>query len=45
MCQSLTRRPGLWGFSNARDILEALLGESESDEALLRDYVMGAGYG
>lgn len=32
------------GLLHARDILEILLGESESDEALLRDYVMGVGY-
>ncbi len=37
-----TSRP--LGLLHARDILEVLLGESESDEALLRDYVMGVGY-
>ncbi len=32
------------GIVYARDALQALLGEAESDEALLRDYVMGVGY-
>jgi predicted transcriptional regulator len=32
------------GLLHARDILQVLLSESESDEALLRDYVMGVGY-
>lgn len=32
------------GLLNARDILQVLLDESESDEALLRNYVMGVGY-
>jgi CBS domain-containing protein len=32
------------GLLHARDILEVLLSKSESDEALLRDYVMGVGY-
>ena len=32
------------GIIYARDALQNLLGESESDETLLRDYVMGIGY-
>jgi predicted transcriptional regulator len=32
------------GVLHARHILQVLLSESESDEALLRDYVMGVGY-
>ena len=32
------------GVVNARDALQALLGEVEDEEALLRDYVMGVGY-
>lgn len=32
------------GVIYARDALQCLLGEVESDEALLRDYVMGVGY-
>jgi CBS domain-containing protein len=32
------------GVLNARDALQALLGEVEDEEALLRDYVMGIGY-
>ena len=36
-----TSRP--LGLLHARDILQVLLSESESDEALLRDYVMGVG--
>lgn len=32
------------GVLNARDALDALLGEMEDEEALLRDYVMGIGY-
>lgn len=32
------------GVLNARDILQVLLTESEDEEALLRDYVMGVGY-
>ncbi len=32
------------GVLNARDALEALLGEVENEEALLRDYVMSVGY-
>lgn len=32
------------GVLNARDALDALLGEVENEEALLRDYVMGLGY-
>jgi arabinose-5-phosphate isomerase len=32
------------GLLNARDILQALLSETQSDENLLRDYVMGVGY-
>jgi len=32
------------GLLHARDILQVLLSEAESDEALLRDYVMGVGY-
>jgi len=37
-----TSRP--LGLLHARDILQVLLRESESDESLLRDYVMGVGY-
>jgi CBS domain-containing protein len=32
------------GVLNARDILQVLLRESEDEEAMLRDYVMGIGY-
>lgn len=32
------------GLLNARDALQALLGEVEHEEALLRDYVIGIGY-
>lgn len=32
------------GIVNVRDLLQALLQESESQESLLRDYVMTAGY-
>lgn len=32
------------GILNARDVLDALLGEVENEEALLRDFVMCAGY-
>jgi CBS domain-containing protein len=32
------------GLLHARDILQVLLRESESEDALLRDYVMGVGY-
>jgi len=32
------------GLLNARDILQGLLNESEDEETLLRDYVMGLGY-
>jgi len=32
------------GVVNARDALQALLGEVENEELLLRDYVMGIGY-
>lgn len=32
------------GLLHARDILEQLLNASESEESLLRDYVMGIGY-
>ncbi|MBW4025187.1 MAG: CBS domain-containing protein [Proteobacteria bacterium] len=32
------------GIIYARDALQCLLGKVESDEALLRDYVMGVGY-
>jgi CBS domain-containing protein len=32
------------GVVNARDALQALLGEVEDEELLLRDYVMGIGY-
>lgn len=32
------------GLLRARDILQVLLSESESEDALLRDYVMGIGY-
>lgn len=32
------------GVLNARDILQALLKESTTEEALMRDYVMGFGY-
>ena len=32
------------GIVTARDVLQILLGDAESEEALLRDYVMGFGY-
>lgn len=32
------------GLLHARDLLQQLLGESENEEAMLRDYVMGVGY-
>lgn len=32
------------GIVYARDALQRLLGESENDETLLRDYVMSVGY-
>ena len=32
------------GVLHARDILQALLEESEDEESMLRDYVMGIGY-
>jgi len=32
------------GVLNSRDILQVLLHESEDEEAMLRDYVMGIGY-
>jgi CBS domain-containing protein len=32
------------GLLHARDILQVLLSESESEDVLLRDYVMGVGY-
>jgi len=32
------------GLLHARDILQALLSESENEDAMLRDYVMGVGY-
>jgi CBS domain-containing protein len=32
------------GVLYARDILQVLLKESEDEEAMLRDYVMGVGY-
>jgi CBS domain-containing protein len=32
------------GLLHARDILQVLLSEAESEDALLRDYVMGVGY-
>jgi signal-transduction protein with cAMP-binding, CBS, and nucleotidyltransferase domain len=32
------------GLLHARDILQVLLSESENEEAILRDYVMGVGY-
>ncbi|HEY5380394.1 MAG TPA: CBS domain-containing protein [Pseudolabrys sp.] len=32
------------GLLHARDILQVLLNESEDEETLLRDYVMGIGY-
>lgn len=32
------------GVLNVRSILQALLSESESEEGILRDYVMGVGY-
>lgn len=32
------------GLLRARDILQALLSESESEDSMLRDYVMGVGY-
>lgn len=32
------------GVLNARDMLQALLNESTTEEAMMRDYVMGVGY-
>lgn len=32
------------GLLHARDILQVLLSESENEDAMLRDYVMGVGY-
>ena len=32
------------GVLHARDILQVLLEESEDDESMLRDYIMGIGY-
>jgi CBS domain-containing protein len=32
------------GVVNARDLLQVLLKESEDDESIMRDYVMGFGY-
>lgn len=32
------------GMLNARDVLQALLQETENKESMLRDYVMGIGY-
>ena len=32
------------GVLHARDILQALLGEAETEKEMLRDYVMGVGY-
>jgi hypothetical protein len=32
------------GVLHARDILQVLLTESEDEESMLRDYVMGIGY-
>jgi hypothetical protein len=32
------------GVVHARDILQVLLEESEDEESMLRDYVMGIGY-
>jgi predicted transcriptional regulator len=32
------------GMINARDLLQALLGESVHEETLTRDYIMGVGY-
>ncbi len=32
------------GVLHARDILQVLLEESEDEESILRDYVMGIGY-
>lgn len=32
------------GLLNARDVIETLLGEVESEELLLKDYVMSVGY-
>ena len=49
-CRGLQRIPILdenrkpIGIIYARDALQCLLGEVESDEALLRDYVMDVGY-
>jgi Mg/Co/Ni transporter MgtE len=34
----------LVGVLHARDILQILLEESQDDESMLRDYVMGIGY-
>lgn len=39
---SIRRKP--IGIIYARDALQRLLGEAESDEALLRDHVMDVGY-
>lgn len=33
-----------WGVLNTRDMLQALLKESRTEEALMRDYVMGFGH-
>jgi Mg/Co/Ni transporter MgtE len=32
------------GVLHARDILQVLLDESQDEESMLRDYVMGVGY-
>jgi CBS domain-containing protein len=32
------------GVLHARDILQALLDDSQDEESMLRDYVMGVGY-
>lgn len=39
------QNPRALGVLNARDILQVLLQQSEWEEAILRDYVMGVGYG
>ena len=40
----IDQRFRLSGAVNARDALQALLGEVQGEESLLRDYVMGIGY-
>jgi hypothetical protein len=40
----LLRKAWPLGLLHVRDILQVLLNESENEEAMLRDYVMGVGY-